>query len=150
MDPNSQKDGSPLLVYESADIITYLATLYGDSNPPGSLLSGFAPLLLGLSLMPRLGRGGRYRASRVTPSTQPLIYWGYEASPFCKIVREVLGELEIPHVWKTTARGSPTRDELFAKTGRFQVPYIEDPNTGVSTFESAAIVKYLEQVYAIV
>ena len=30
---------------------------------------------------------------------------------------------------------------------RFQVPYIEDPNTGVNMFESAEIVKYLLAVY---
>ena len=35
-------------------------------------------------------------------------------------------------------------EELLAKRGTFQVPYIEDPNTGVAMFESSAIVKYLE------
>ena len=28
-----------------------------------------------------------------------------------------------------------------------QVPYIEDPNTGVAMFESSAIVEYLEKTY---
>ena len=28
-----------------------------------------------------------------------------------------------------------------------QVPYIEDPNTGVAMFESSAIVKYLDETY---
>jgi len=31
--------------------------------------------------------------------------------------------------------------------GVFQVPYIEDPNTGVSMFESKEIVQYLNQLY---
>lgn len=30
-----------------------------------------------------------------------------------------------------------------------QVPYLEDPNTGVKMFESADIVEYLQQTYAI-
>ena len=39
-------------------------------------------------------------------------------------------------------------DEQFAKAGKRTVPYLEDPNTGVAMFESAAIVKYLEETYA--
>jgi glutathione S-transferase len=63
------------------------------------------------------------------------------------VVFERLHELEIPYVWRTTARGSPTRDMLNELTGRIQVPYLEDENTGVSMFESADIVDYLNKVY---
>jgi len=48
-----------------------------------------------------------------------------------------------------TCRGSTKRDELLARTGTFQVPYLEDPNTGVKMFESAAMVEYLEGTYAL-
>jgi hypothetical protein len=44
-----------------------------------------------------------------------------------QVVREVLCELEIPHVFHSCARGSPKRQELFAMTGTFQAPYLEDP-----------------------
>jgi glutathione S-transferase len=57
-------------------------------------------------------------------------------------------ELEIPHIQKSCPRGSRKRNELFAKTGTFQVPYIEDPNTGVKLFESADIIEYLNDKYA--
>ena len=51
---------------------------------------------------------------------------------------------------RTCGRGSPKRAELLAKTGGvFQVPYLEDPNTGCSLFESAAICDYLEKTYAL-
>jgi len=30
-----------------------------------------------------------------------------------------------------------------------QVPFLVDPNTGVAMFESAEIVKYLDQTYAL-
>lgn len=40
------------------------------------------------------------------------------------------------------------REQLLARLGRVQVPYLEDPNTGTSLFESAAIIDYLEQTYA--
>ena len=36
---------------------------------------------------------------------------------------------------------------MVKETGRFQVPYLKDPNTGVALFESAEIVKYLDEVY---
>jgi len=75
--------------------------------------------------------------------------YGYEASPFCKIVRERLVELELPHIQRTCGRGSSKRNELYMKTGRFQVPYLEDPNTDVKLFESADILDYLNEVYVV-
>ncbi|KAH8077597.1 glutathione S-transferase [Aureococcus anophagefferens] len=73
--------------------------------------------------------------------------WGYEASPFVKPVRESLCELTLPHVVVPCSRGSPNRDRMVKETGRFQVPYLKDPNTGVALFESAEIVRYLDEVY---
>ncbi|GAB4816927.1 hypothetical protein N2152v2_003973 [Parachlorella kessleri] len=133
VDPNTGK-----AMYESDDIIRYLFETYGggSSNIPLSLRLGFlTALTCGLGLAPRGAKGSFYTPSKVPE--QPLVYWGYELSPFCKVVREKLSELEIPHLYHSVARGSPKR----------QVPYIEDPNTGVAMFESAAIVKYLDETY---
>jgi hypothetical protein len=47
------------------------------------------------------------------------------------------------------ARGSVNRDKLVEKTGRFQVPFLYDPNTGVEMFEGPEIVEYLESVYTV-
>lgn len=44
----------------------------------------------------------RYRASKVPE--QPLVMWGYELSPFVKIVKETLAELELPYMQKTCSR----------------------------------------------
>jgi glutaredoxin len=79
----------------------------------------------------------------------PVELWTYEASPFTKAVRESLTELAIPHVVHYCPRGSKKRDELLARTGQFQVPYLEDPNTGIKMFESASMVEYLEATYAL-
>ena len=68
-------------------------------------------------------------------------------SPFTKVVREVLNEKELAHLWRTTPRGSPKRQELFEAVGHFQAPYLEDPNTGVALFESADIIAYLNETY---
>ena len=143
-DPNTGVE-----MYESDDIIRYLATTYGDGVVPPALANGtLAAALCGLGLLPRGGAGSRYVASSASAATAPIQYWGYEASPFSKLVREALCELELPHVYHSCARGSPKRDAFFAQHGRFQVPYIEDPNTGVKMWESAYIVEYLYATYA--
>jgi glutathione S-transferase len=98
--PYMRDPNSGVAMYESDDIIAYLFDTYGPagSEVPRSLNSGvLTTLSCGLALTPRLGKGSRRRAGG-NPPTKPLIYWGYEASPFCKVVREVLNELEIPHI----------------------------------------------------
>ena len=141
-------------MFESDDIINYLFRVYGTakSQVPWTLSPNnpLVALSAGLGLFPRLvlGRGSTYRASN--PPATPLIFWAYEGSPFCKLVRERLVELGIPHTQISCPRGSYNRDRLFDKTGgRFQVPYLEDPNTRVNLFESAAIIEYLEKVYGL-
>jgi len=136
-------------MYESDDIIDYLYETYGPGKDrvPSLLRAGALTILTaGFGLAPRLGAGSRYRTAK-KPDT-PVTIWSYEASPFCKLVREKLVELEIPHLMRSVGRGSPKRQELMDRRGVFQAPYIEDPNTGVALFESAAIVKYLEDTYA--
>ena len=81
---------------------------------------------------------------------KPLELWGYETSPFVRPVREKLCALCLRHVVVPTARGSPNRDKLIAKTGvQFQVPYLVEPNTGGELFESPEILDYLEEVYTV-
>lgn len=71
----------------------------------------------------RVGKGGKYSPS--TLPKEPLILWGYEPSPFTRVVRERIVELEIPHIFKTTCRGSAKRQEVFDKYGKFQAPLLE-------------------------
>ena len=147
VDPNTG-----VQMFESDDIIAYLYSVYGTSQKskiPKTLEPNnpLVPLSAGLAMLPRLGRGATRRASNVPE--EALMFWSYEGSPFCKIVRERLVELGLPHTQISCPRGSYNRERLLEKTGRFQVPYLEDPNTGVSLFESAAIIEYVEKVYAV-
>ncbi|MBL8490303.1 MAG: glutathione S-transferase N-terminal domain-containing protein, partial [Rhodocyclaceae bacterium] len=92
------------------------------------------------------------------------------SSPYSRLVRERLTELELPYLlhnlgkeqWAdmgpATLRIRPgpyrpkaggRREQVLARLGRVQVPYLEDPNTGVRMFESADIVDYLEKQYAL-
>jgi glutathione S-transferase len=144
-DPNTNVN-----IYESDDIIQYLYDTYGPTGsavPPTLKAGPLTTLSCSLALLPRAGKGSQYIEAK--SATEPIVFWGYEASPFCKIVREKLVELEIPHIQRTCGRGSAKRQELLDKTGTFQVPYIEDPNTGISMFESLDIIKYLEDTYAV-
>jgi len=146
VDPNTS-----VQMYESQDIIEYLYATYGnqDEEVSSTLAPGFLTTLsCSLALAPRAGRGSKFQESR--QPRKPLVLWGYEASPFVKVVRERLCELELPHVLKTCARGSPKRQELYKLTGgTFQVPYLIDDNTNVSLFESQDIIAYLDATYAV-
>lgn len=143
VDPNTGTE-----LFESDDIIRYLAERYGDGTIPLSLRMGPLTVLSGSagSLL-RFPRGTRARASRMPEG--PLELYGYECSPYSRIVREALCELELPYVLHNLARGSSKREEFKKLSGKMQVPWLVDPNTGTALFESAEIVKYLDQTYAL-
>ena len=44
---------------------------------------------------------------------------------------------------------SPSRKAFKAQSGRMMVPWLRDPNTGREMFESADIVRYLYETYAV-
>lgn len=143
VDPNTD-----VAMYESDAIIKYLVEKYGDGKVPVMLNLGvLTTLTAGLALIGRGGKGSTYVPAKLPE--KPLELWAYESSPFCKIAREALSELELPHIYHSTARGSAKRDLLKQKTGKFQVPYLEDPNTGAAMFESHDIVEYLRKTYAL-
>ena len=162
-DPNT---GASL--YESGDIIAYLAKTYDAPRRPITRRLRPVHVLTGevASLMRGL-RGTRARAS-VTPEL-PLELFSFESSPFSRPVREVLCELELPYILRSTGKarledmGPPwvrkklfpdlpiqgrNRTRLLERAGTVQVPYLIDPNTGVEMFESQDIIAYLERTYA--
>jgi glutathione S-transferase len=141
VDPNAGKE-----MYESDDIVRHLFTAYGHGSVPTIL---GLPVVTNLASMFasawRVGMGGRYRPAR--QPAEPLELWSYEASPFCRIVRETLSSLELPYRLHNVAQGSARREEFVARSGRMMVPWLSDPNTGRTMFESADIVRYLESTY---
>jgi glutathione S-transferase len=141
VDPNTGKS-----LFESDDIVRYLFEHYGHGPVPTPLrpaISTPTSLLAGLW---RLSSGTFARASKLP--AQPLELYSFEASPFCRIVREALCVLELPYRLHNVAKGSPGRVALEERAGKLMVPYLIDPNTGVEMFESADIVEYLERTYA--
>jgi len=141
VDPNTNTE-----LYESDDIIRYLFARYGDGRVhPMLSLGPLTDMWAGLSGIPRLGAGGFARPSR-EPS-QPLELYSYEASPFSRLVREALCSLEIPYHLHNVAKQSAGRDDFVKRSGKMQVPWLSDPNTGTELFESADIVAYLQETY---
>lgn len=164
VDPNT---GSVL--YESGDIIEYLFQTYAKRSAPR--LYQATPLHKAGSFMATVSRALKgMKAAPSREALQPLVLWSFEASPFSRPVRERLCELELPYslhnlgkehwteIGPATQRLKPgpyqpiaggKRDQFMSLYGRVQVPYLEDPNTGAALFESAAILAYLEQTYAL-
>jgi glutathione S-transferase len=142
VDPNTGRE-----MYESDDIVSYLFSTYGTGRRPWSLAFGpFATATAALASAWRPGAGGRALPSRAP--REPLELWSFEASPYCRLVREALCSLELPYLLHNVAKGSPSREAFVRRSGRMQVPWLHDPNTSVSMFESAEIIAYLERTYS--
>ncbi|MEM9176864.1 MAG: glutathione S-transferase N-terminal domain-containing protein [Myxococcota bacterium] len=141
IDPNTGRE-----MYESGDIVDYLYAEYGRGDAP-VMLGGSAPATVAVALS-GLGRGSAGSFVRPSqPPAKPLELYSFEASPFCRLVRERLCELELRYVLHNVARGSARRDAFVERSGKMQVPYLADPNTGIEMFESADILAYLDDTY---
>jgi len=135
-------------MYESSDIVEHLFDRYGEGSPPALLRRG------GLSTISAV-LSGATRATKGTfarPSCAPaksLELYGYEGSRHCRVVRDVLCELELPYRLRNVARGSPRREAFLRRAGRMQVPWLLDPNRNRTLFESHEIIAYLEDQYGV-
>lgn len=163
-DPNTDQT-----MYESADIVEYLYATYGSGPVPRRWrVKGIrTPASFAASAL-RMGRGVHAETGNRN-TEQPLELFSFEASPFARLVRERLTELELPHIVRQVGRDNaadwmlppmrerlmpdyqPTqrnRQILIQRAGRVAVPYLIDPNTGTELFESKAILEYLDRTYA--
>jgi glutathione S-transferase len=141
VDPNTGRE-----MYESDDILRYLAETYGGTVPFGLRLGPVTTVPSFLASAVRLPRGRVARPAKVP--AMPLELWSFEESPYCRIAREALCELTLPYVLHNLGKRSAARPAFQEMAGRLRVPYLRDPNTGVGMFESADIVAYLEETYA--
>jgi len=155
------------VMYESEAIVDYLFREYGGRPVPK--LYSTASVKTALSSAGSVARAlnGLKARPSIAPE-QPLALWSFEGSPYSRLVREKLCELEIPYRlhnlgkehWqeigpaKMRLKPGPykplpggKREAFFAEHQRVQVPYLEDPNTGASLFESRDILEYLEKTY---
>jgi glutathione S-transferase len=142
VDPNT---GAAM--YESEDIIDYLHQHYGQGRArPLRWLSPLNTLGSALASLSR-PRGRQVRRPRPEQPPELLELYNFEASPYCRKVREALNELDLDYLVKNVAKKSHRRPELVARGGKMMVPYLIDPNTGTELYESDDIVAYLEATY---
>lgn len=144
VDPNTGAE-----LHESEDIITYLVDTYaGGRSTVGKLAS---PLNTVSSFTASIARpkGSKCRPGCESREQPPelLKLYNFEASPYCRKVREALCELNLDYEVHNVAKKSARRPELVARGGKMLVPYLIDPNTGAEMYESGDIVAYLERTY---
>lgn len=95
------------------------------------------------------GWQGLYGRSTAKQPEKMLMLCDIEASPFCRIVREALTELDIDVlIYPCPKGGQRFRPQAEVIGGKQQFPLLVDPNTDTQLYESADIVAYLYQQYA--
>ena len=136
------------LLTGSTTIVAHLYAKYGAGRPP--LLINWTPVRVVTGFGVRLVTGGRGANARPSRAPEkPLELYSFESSPPCRMVRFTLCELELPYTLHNVAKGSPRREAFIARSGKMQVPWLHDPNTGWQGFESQDIERYLEHTYAL-
>jgi len=159
-DPNT---GTKL--YESEAIVEYLYEQYGlegEEVPERRILTSTAASLTG-------GKNGMF-AVPSKAARKPLELYSFEASPYSRLAREVMCELEIKYLLHNCGKtpgghsdyyppeiryenmhnympGTENRRKFLERTGKIMMPYIVDPNTGVDMFQSKDIQDYLRETY---
>lgn len=163
IDPNTDAQ-----MYESLSIIKYLFETYGQRPLPLKWQLGQLQTLGSmLASTVRPGLGTTRHASRAPE--QLLELYSFESSPYARMVRECLCEMELPYILRSCGRTElgewllpPLRDALKIvpnselanrktlqeKAGRMAIPYLIDPNENVEMFESVKIVEYLAATYS--
>lgn len=155
---------------DPAAIIAYLYENYGGGSavPKIILPQAITGKLDLVSSLVRVLHGTRYRKAKAP--AQLLALWSFESSPYSRLVRERLTELELPYLLHNIGKeqladmgpavmrlrpgpyrpkAGGRREKVLAQLGRVQAPYLEDPNTGVKLYESSKIIDYLESEYAL-
>jgi glutathione S-transferase len=164
IDPNT---GAHL--YESEAIIDYLFKQYSGRSIPKAYQASRLKIPLSTFSSTLRGMRGVYAQTSKKLPEKTLHLWSFESSPYSRLVRERLCELEIPYHLHNLGKeqisdiGTPLlrlqlkgpyepvaggkRAAHYERTGHMQFPYVEDPNTGAKLLESALILDYLEQTY---
>jgi len=148
VDPNED-----VKMYESDQIVKYLFKTYGTNKVPFLLSNPFVNLSSMLASAARFFSGIRKSPTNesVAPAETDIELYSFECSPYCRLVRETLSELELPYHLHNVAKRSSSRGPFFERSGKVMVPYLVDSNKKVEgtkgMFESSDIIKYLNTTY---
>jgi glutathione S-transferase len=140
VDPNTSTQ-----LYESGDIMAYLAKTYGTGQVPWSGRLGPLSTLSSAAASLLAPGSSAARASRLPEHRLEL--YSFENSPYCRLARTTLCQLELPYLLHNVGKKSPQREAFIARSGKMQVPWLFDPTTQQGMFESDAIQAYLLATY---
>ena len=168
-DPNTDTK-----LYDSEAIVEYLYAQYGlegEKVPERRILTSTLTSLTRAAPPTSLSRGKNGMLAKPSGAARkPLELYSFEASPYSRLVREVMCELEIKYLLHNCGKtpgghsdyyppeirhekmrnympGTENRRKFLERTGRIMMPYIVDPNTGVDMFQSKDIRAYLRETY---
>jgi glutathione S-transferase len=80
-------------------------------------------------------------------SLKPITLWGHDSGPNSWKVAMILEELKVPYTHKIIEFPDMKKEQYESINPNGRVPAIEDPNTGITLWESGAIIEYLVETY---
>jgi glutathione S-transferase len=80
-------------------------------------------------------------------SLKPITLWGHDSGPNAWKVAMILEELNVPYTHKMIEFPDMKKEPYESINPNGRVPAIEDPNTGITLWESGAIIEYLVETY---
>ena len=80
-------------------------------------------------------------------SLKPITLWGHGGGPNPWKVALILEELNVPYSIKVIEFPDMKKEAYESINPNGRVPTIEDPNTGITLWESGAIIEYLVETY---
>ena len=159
-DPNTRTK-----LYDSEAIVAYLYKQYGlewQTVPQRNLATSTLASLV-------RGKSGMFAVPSKAPK-KPLELYSFESSPYSRLTRETLCQLQIPYLLHNVGKtpgshadylppeyryeyvhdympGTENRRKFMQRAGRVMVPYLIDPNTNTAMFETRDIQAYLRKTY---
>ncbi|MBY0310116.1 glutathione S-transferase N-terminal domain-containing protein [Patescibacteria group bacterium] len=76
-----------------------------------------------------------------------LILYYKPTCPFCRLVQATVARLNLEVELRDITTSAEFEQELMARGGKVQVPYLVDEEGGVEMYESDAIVAHLQKEY---
>ncbi|EXJ61827.1 glutathione S-transferase [Cladophialophora yegresii CBS 114405] len=80
-------------------------------------------------------------------SIKPIVLYGHGPTPNPRKVQIILEELDLPYTVKDVELSELKQAPFTNINPNGRLPAIEDPNTGISLWESGAIIQYLIETY---
>ncbi|XP_062097497.1 uncharacterized protein LOC133803461 isoform X1 [Humulus lupulus] len=142
----------------STSLLSFLCPLlkfFSGGDPSGERNDTLEVVTSSLSSLARFPWGSKSLSNSLdredTNTIDPpmrLQLFEFEACPFCRRVREAITELDLSVEVYPCPKGSLRHREMVRRFGgKEQFPFLIDPNTGITMYESGDIVKYLFQQY---